>query len=110
MTNIVLKKWIEPYVLLETMKKHYEMKDYVFDGWTKNSAKQTFFKQLGKSGTVGLYMKNVNKFYVFSNVSDFDIVGLFGFAPDDYRADDDSENALNLVDLGKAEAAFLIFG
>ena len=29
----ILTKWIEPYVLLETLKQHTEMKDYTFDGF-----------------------------------------------------------------------------
>lgn len=31
----ILKKWVEPYVLLETLKKHYEIKDFTFDGYSK---------------------------------------------------------------------------
>lgn len=33
----ILTKWIEPYVLLETLKVHSELiKDYIFDGFSKN--------------------------------------------------------------------------
>ena len=81
MTNLVLKKWIEPYVLLETLKKQYEMKDFTFDGWTKPDMTKEFFKALEKQATFGLYMKNVNKFYVFSGVEQLNLKDLFNSRP-----------------------------
>lgn len=105
--NLVLKKWIEPYVLLETLKKHYQMKDYTFDGWTKNEVKKEFFKALEKPCTLGLFMKNVNKFYLFSEVKDLDILQIFGLAETDFSSENSAVEALNLVDMGKAEAAFI---
>ena len=39
----ILTKWIEPYVLLETLKTHCELqKDYIFDGFTKMLLKKNF--------------------------------------------------------------------
>ena len=105
--NLVLKKWIEPYVLLETLKKQYQMKDYTFDGWTKNEVKKEFFKALEKPCTLGLYMKNVNKFYLFSEVKDLDIFEFLGLAETNFSAESSADDALNLVDVGKAEAAFI---
>lgn len=41
----ILTKWIEPYVLLETLKVHSELiKDYIFDGFSKNEFKKRIFK------------------------------------------------------------------
>ena len=107
MTNLVLKKWIEPYVLLETLKSHYEMKDFTFDGWTKPDMTKEFFRALKKQATLGLYMKNVNKFYVFSGVEQLNLKDLFNFNDDDLISETDANTALQLVDMGKAEAAFI---
>ena len=39
--NQIIKKWIEPYVLLETIKANNELvKDYTFDGFSKNKIKK----------------------------------------------------------------------
>lgn len=105
--NLVLKKWIEPYVLLETLKKHYEMKDFTFDGWTKTYVKKEFFKSLEKPDTLGVYMKNVNKFYCFSNVQKLNVPDIFGLGESDFSAENSADEALNLVDMGKVEAAFI---
>ena len=107
MTNLVLKKWIEPYVLLETLKNQYEMSDFTFDGWTKPEKMKEFFKALEKHDTIGLYMKNVNKFYVFSGVAQLNLKELFNFCDDDLISEADSNTALQLVDMGKAEASFI---
>ena len=35
--NKIITKWIEPYVLLETLKKNCDLtKDYTFDGFSNN--------------------------------------------------------------------------
>ena len=45
--NKIIKKWIEPYVLLETLKKDCDLvKDFTFDGFSKNEIKKEFLKQL----------------------------------------------------------------
>ena len=58
-----------------------------------------------------LYMKNVNKFYVFTPKSDYDLLSnlieVFGFSAEDYEFSEDFEYALGLIDMGKAEASFL---
>lgn len=47
--NKIITKWIEPYVLLETLKKNCDLtKDYTFDGFSKNEIKKEFLKQLKK--------------------------------------------------------------
>lgn len=100
----ILTKWIEPYVLLETLKKHHNLvKVYTFDGFSKNTVKQDFLKQINNS--TGLYMKNVNNFYLFEGMAD--IEKIFNFTSDDYETTDDIDKPFDMVDLGKAEAAFL---
>jgi hypothetical protein len=100
----ILTKWIEPYVLLETLKKeHNLLKVYNFDGFSKNNVKQEFLKHLKNS--TGLYMKNVNNFYLFEGV--VDIETLFGFTKSDYELTDDIDKPFEMVDMGKAEAGFI---
>lgn len=109
MPHIIIKKWIEPYVLLETLKSNYVMKEFVFDGFSKKSIKNEFFAQLNAKDTFGLYMKNVNKFYVFKGDKTLDIENLFGFTPADYVFSEDCEEVIYCVDAGKAEAGIIIF-
>ena len=107
MTNIIIKKWIEPYVLLETAKQHFEMKDYTFDGFSKNTVRAEFLKALEKSDTFGLYMKNVNKFYLFSGSEKINLKELYNFSDEDFELIDDMDEPFNLVDMGKAEAGII---
>ncbi len=100
----ILTKWIEPYVLLETLKKHHSLlKVYTFDGFTKNDVKKEFLKNLKNS--TGLYMKNVNNFYLFEGI--VDIEKIFNFTVNDYNLTDDIDKPFEMVDMGKAEAAFI---
>lgn len=103
----ILTKWIEPYVLLENLKKHCEMKDFTFDGFSKETVKKEFLKYIEKENSFGLYMKNVNKFYAFKGQPDID--KLFGFEPEDYIVTGDLTEPFKMIDLGKAEASFIIF-
>ena len=112
MKNLIIKKWIEPYRLLETVKKYCSVTDYTFDGMNKLEQKNKMFSDIGDdSGKFALYMKNVNKFYVFSPNDEFDllskIVEVFEFTPEDYEISENSEESIHLVDLGKSEASFL---
>lgn len=100
----ILTKWIEPYVLLETLKKHHNLvKVYTFDGFSKNEVKKEFLKQLKNS--TGLYMKNVNNFYLFEGVAD--IEKIFEFTTRDYETTDNIDKPFEMVDMGKAEAGFV---
>lgn len=102
----ILTKWIEPYVLLETFKANSELqKDFIFDGFSKNNLKKEFLKSLEKENTFGLYMKNVNKFYLFKGNVNIDEI--FNLMPEDYEVTDDIDRPFNSVDLGKAEAGFI---
>ena len=113
MSNIIVKKWIEPYVLLETYKKHYDMQDFTFDGFNKNDAKSKMLKLISQNlGMVfGLYMKNVNKFYVFSSdkqINANELMLAIGMEPDDYEFNKSTEDSISAVDLAKAEAALIL--
>lgn len=104
--NKIIKKWIEPYVLLETLKKDCELvKDFTFDGFSKNEIKKEFLKQLKKENTFGLYMKNVNKFYLFNGQADIDKI--FELTEDDYEITSDNEKPFEMIDMGKAEAVLI---
>ena len=112
--NYIIKKWIEPYVLLETSKKLFEMQDFTFDGFSKNDVKNKFLNSLSKrkETSFGLYMKNVNKFYLFTSTKQINIEtelleNALGFQKQDYEQTDDINEAINLVDLGKAEAGII---
>lgn len=109
MSHYIIKKWIEPYVLLETLKAHYEMKDLTFDGFSKNTIKENFIKELHNADSFGLYMKNVNKFYLFTGKEPLSIEKLFNLSPEDYYEAKDYNEALSMIDSGKAEASILIF-
>lgn len=115
MKSIIITKWIEPYKLLETIKEDYQYKDFTFDTISKSMEKKKFFKELEQSKySIGLYMKNVNKYYLFTRNDDFDILAklerIFGFEQDDYIIEQDSITApFDMVDLGKAEASIIIY-
>ena len=106
--NKIITKWIEPYVLLETLKKNCKLvKDFTFDGFSKNNIKKEFLKELAKENNFGLYMKNVNKFYLFSGNAD--INKIFELTSSDYEITEDIEKPFEMVDMGKAEAGIIMF-
>ena len=112
MQNIIITKWIEPYVLLETLKKNFDIKDITFDGFTKNSSKEEMMKILSENPNkaFGLYMKNVNKFYVFTsseNICESDLFEIISIDDGDFSRFDDIDYPINCVDMAKAEAAIL---
>ena len=107
MNGIVLKKRIEPYNLLEDLKKEFEMIDFTFDGRNKASVKEEFYEKFKNTGGFGLYMKNVNKFYFFLTGSEFDVVKFFSLNDNDYDFCENSDAAIGFVDMGKAEAVFI---
>ena len=141
-THRIIIKWIEPYVLLETVKKYFDVKDYTFTGANKTEVKKEFLNAIEKSSkykiTMGLYMKNVNKFYLLTlredvnsildeyNVPDelktLDLTVLhkviltkeLGFTEEEQMAQDGikyikvENEAFDMIDLGKAEASFIM--
>ena len=63
--------------MLESVKKYYDLTDYTFNSLNKKDVKAKFLAELEKSNaqriSMGLYMKNVNKFYLLrlkDNVED----------------------------------------
>ena len=107
MSHIIIKKWIEPYVLLETAKSCYSMKDFTFYGFSKKNVMAEFLQALEKPNTFGLYMKNVNKFYLFSGEKPVDLKSLYNFTDNDFELTEDIAKPFSLVDLGKAEAGII---
>lgn len=141
-THRIITKWIEPYVLLETVKKYFDVKDYTFTGANKAEVKKEFLNAIEKSSkdkiTMGLYMKNVNKFYLLTlrgdvnsildeyNVPDelktLDLTVLhkviltkeLGFTEEEQMAQDGikyikvENEAFDMIDLGRAEASFIM--
>lgn len=69
-THRIITKWIEPYVLLEKVKKYFDMEEFQFNGQNKNEIKTEFLQSIEEANqkqiSMGLYMKNVNKFYLLT--------------------------------------------
>jgi len=113
MHNIIIKKWIEPYVLLETFKKYFAITDITFDSISKVMAKNKMLKNIQKSEgkSFGLYMKNVNKYYVFEspeNILKENLIKYIEVSESDCEISLDVDAALSLVDMAKAEAVILV--
>lgn len=141
-THRIITKWIEPYVLLEKVKKYFDIIDYTFNGANKQQIKKEFLQAIEKSAkeriSMGLYMKNVNKFYLLAlredvnsilddyNVPDvlksLDLTVLhkvilskeLGFTEDEQMSQNGikyikvENEAFDMIDLGKAEASFIM--
>lgn len=141
-THRIITRWIEPYVLLEKVKKYFDVKDFEFNGQNKQEIKENFLKAIedenAKQISMGLYMKNVNKFYLLTlreNVDEvlnefgvpdvlkrLDLTVLhkvlitkeFGYSEEEQMAQDgikyikQESEAFDLIDLGKAEASFIM--
>lgn len=111
MLNLIIKKWIEPYKLIELIKEYSAMKDFSFDGSNKTILKTHFLKQLKSEKNFGLYMKNVNKFYLFDtncNVKDL-LINTFELNENDYEITEDEQKPFEDIDSGKAEASIIMF-
>ncbi len=111
MKSITIKKWIEPYKLLESIKEDFEYSDYTFDGSNKESMKKEFLKELeSNTSSIGLYMKNVNKYYLFTHKAISaeqlweKLCKEFEFTTADYEETENLEESFHLVDIGKSEA------
>lgn len=141
-THRIITKWIEPYVLLEKVKKYFDLKDYSFTGFNKQEVKKEFLSAIENSSkekiSMGLYMKNVNKFYLLTlkenvdkildeyNVPEvlknLDLTVLhkviltkeLGFTEEEQMAQEGikyikvENEAFDMIDLGKAEASFIM--
>lgn len=141
-THRIIQKWVEPYVLLEKIKKYFDVEEYIFDGKTKVEMKQKLLANIEieakKQITMGLYMKNVNKFYLLKlreNVDSIlneykvpevlktlDLIVLhkvliskeLGYTDEEQMAQDgilyikQESEAFDMIDMGKAEASFIM--
>lgn len=67
-THRIITKWVEPYVLIEGVKKYYDIEEMIFNSENKNDVKAKFLAKIEEENqkqiTTGLYMKNVNKFFI----------------------------------------------
>lgn len=141
-THRIITKWIEPYVLLEKVKKYFDVAEFQFDGQSKNEVKAEFLNAIEdanqKQISMGLYMKNVNKFYllilredVSSILDEFDVPDVlkkldltvlhkvlitkeFEYSEDEQMAQNgikyikQESEAFDMIDSGKAEASFIM--
>ena len=141
-THRIITRWVEPYVLLEKVKKYFDVEDFTFDGKTKAEMKAKLLEEIEKSSkeriSMGLYMKNVNKFYLLKlreNVDEIldeykvpevlktlDLIVLhkaiiskeLGYTQEEQMAQDgilyikQEEEAFDMIDSGKAEASFIM--
>lgn len=141
-THRIITKWVEPFVLLEKVKKYFDLKEYDFDGTTKNDVKKDFLQAIEteseKQISMGLYMKNVNKFYLLTlreNVDEIlneyevpdvlktlDLTVLhkviiskeLEYTEEEQMAQDgikyikQESEAFDMIDSGKAEASFIM--
>ena len=111
MLNLIVKKWVEPYKLLEVIKEHATMEEFTFDGSNKSILKTHFLKQLRENKSFGLYMKNVNKFYIFdtnSNIKEI-LTEKFSLSESDYEITEDEQKPFDMIDAGRAEASVIMY-
>lgn len=141
-THRIITKRIEPYILLEKVKKYFDVTDFTFDGMNKQEVKAKFLQAIEdeneKQISMGLYMKNVNKFYlltlredVSAILDEFEVPDVlkkldltvlhkvlvtkeFGYSEAEQMAQDgikyikQESEAFDLIDSGKAEASFIM--
>ncbi len=67
-THRIVTKRIDAYNLLESIKKYFDIVEFTFDSVTKESTKERFDQELEQAAkteiTMGLCLKNVNKYYL----------------------------------------------
>ncbi len=138
-THRIITKFIEPYVLLESVKKYYDLSEYTFTSSNKNDIKEKFLSDLEKSNqtriSMGLYMKNVNKFYLLklkdgvldmidapdvlkkldlTVLHELIITNELGYTREEQMAQDGIKyikqefEAFDMIDKGTAEASFIM--
>ena len=98
-------------MLLETVKEHAQTEEFSFDGSNKAILKEHFLKQLRATKGFGLYMKNVNKFYLFNtndNIKEL-VTKQFELTDNDYEITEDEHKPFDMVDSGEAEASIITY-
>ena len=126
--NRIITKRIEPYDVIESAKKFYDVTDYTFTGRNKFEILDNFLTELKslKVAGMGLYMKNVNKFYLLKikenpeNKTNIELLHSlliseeYGFSEDEQinkqgiEYSTNTDYALEQIDMGKAEASFIL--
>ena len=138
-THRIITKFIEPYILIEAVKKYFDLEEFTFNSANKAKIKEQFLASIEKSNekviSMGLYMKNVNKFYLLklkegmtdlvdapdvlkkldlTVLHDLIITKELGYSAQDQMAQNGIKyikqefEAFDMVDLGKAEASFIM--
>ena len=138
-THRIIEKFIEPFVVIDRIQKYFDLEVIDFNSENKYEKKAEFLEKLEienqKQITFGLYMKNVNKFYVLKlakNVDDLidapdvlkklDLTVLhevllkkeFGFTQEELMAQDgikyikQEQEAFDRIDMGKAQYSFIM--
>lgn len=138
-THRIITKFIEPYILLEAVKKYFDLEEYTFNSSNKQKVKEQFLEAIEKSNakviSIGLYMKNVNKFYLLklkegmtdlvdapdvlkkldlSVLHDFIITKELGYSKEEQMSQNGIKyikqefEAFDMIDTGKAEASFIM--
>lgn len=126
----IITKRVEPYDVIESVKKYYNVTDYTFNGRNKFEIMEEFLNALRNSPksskSFGLYMKNVNKFYLAEikdnkmNATSIELLHSL-LISNEYGIDEisqieqegiiystDKDYAIECIDMGKAEASFII--
>ncbi len=138
-THRIITKFIEPYILLEAVKKYFDLEEYTFNSSNKQKVKEQFLEAIEKSNakviSMGLYMKNVNKFYLLklkegmtdlvdapdvlkkldlSVLHDLIITKELGYSKEEQMSQNGIKyikqefEAFDMIDTGKAEASFIM--
>ncbi len=138
-THRIITKFIEPYILIEAVKKYFDLEEFNFNSTNKAKVKEQFVAAIEESNkkviSMGLYMKNVNKFYLLklkngmtdlvdapevlkkldlTVLHDLIITKELGYSAQEQMAQNGIKyikqefEAFDMVDLGKAEASFIM--
>ena len=138
-THRIITKFIEPYILIEAVKKYFDLEEFNFSSTNKAKVKEQFVAAIEESNkkviSMGLYMKNVNKFYLLklkngmtdlvdapevlkkldlTVLHDLIITKELGYSAQEQMAQNGIKyikqefEAFDMVDLGKAEASFIM--
>ncbi len=138
-THRIITRQIEPYILIEAVRKYFDVEEISFNSYNKKQAKENFLAKIEKENkkqiAMGLYMKNVNKFYVLklkkeakgcvdapdvlkkldlTILHELIITQEMGFTKEEQMAQDGIKyvkqelEAFDMIDNGKAEASFIM--
>jgi uncharacterized protein (DUF1015 family) len=141
-THRILTRRFDAYTLLEKIKKYFDLKEMIFNSANKEATKKEFLSEIENLSkekiSMGLYLKNVNKFYLLTlreNVNEIldeykvpevlktlDLIVLhkvilskeLGYTEQEQMSQDgilyikQEEEAFDMIDKGTAEASFIM--